>query len=371
MLRFLLEKEFKQLFRNSFLPRLLIFQPLLMMLVMPYTTNQEVRQVRLAIVDNDHSTTSQRLVYKTTATDHFILASYATSYSDALRSVEAGDADLILSIAPDFERDLVNIGQGNVFVASNATNGVKASLGASYLLSVIADYSRELNAERGLPQAVERAVPAFSMVSQYRFNPHLDYKAFMIPALMVSLLTMLCGFLPALNIVGEKEKGTIEQINVTPVRHHTFILSKLILYWLIGFLVLSLCMGIAVLIYGLVPVGSLWLIYLFAGIFISLVSAVGLVISNYSNTQQQAMFVMYFFMLIFLLMSGQFTPTTSMPTWAQYIAAANPLKYFVEVMRMLYLKGSAFSDLLPHLGYLSAFAIGFGLWAILSYRKTN
>ena len=210
----------------------------------------------------------------------------------------------------------------------------------------------------------------FSIIPQYKFNPHLDYKFFMVPAIMVMLLTIIAGFLPALNIVSEKEKGTIEQMNVSPVKRPVFILAKLIPYWIIGFLVLSICMGIAALVYGLLPVGSLLTIYLFVGIYILVVSGFGLLISNYSNTMQQAMFVMFFFIMVFILMSGLFTPIASMPHWAQAITIFNPLKYLMQVMRLVYLKGSAFGELIPQCLALCAFAIVLNAWAILSYRKS-
>jgi ABC-2 type transport system permease protein len=211
----------------------------------------------------------------------------------------------------------------------------------------------------------------FGIEPNYKFNPHLDYKVFMVPALMVMLLTLLTGFLPALNIVGEKEIGTIEQINVTPVKKLMFIFSKLIPYWLIGFVVLSLCILIARLVYGLIPMGSLLTIYFFASIYILVVSGMGLVISNYSNTMQQAMFVVFFFMMIFILMSGLFTPISSMPDWAQKITILNPLKYFIQVMRLVYLKGSAFVELIPQFFALCYFAVGFNAWAVLSYKKSK
>ncbi len=162
----------------------------------------------------------------------------------------------------------------------------------------------------------------------------------MIPALMVMMLTILSGFLPALNIVGEKECGTMEQINVTPVGKFQFIISKLIPYWIIGFLVISYTMILAWLIYGLTPAGSVLTIFLFASIYIIVISGFGLIVSNFSATMQQAIFVMFFFMMIFILLSGLFTPISSMPQWAQYITYINPLRYFIEVMRMVNLKVS-------------------------------
>jgi ABC-2 type transport system permease protein len=186
---------------------------------------------------------------------------------------------------------------------------------------------------------------------------------------MVMLLTIITGFLPALNIVSEKETGTIEQINVTPVKKFTFVIAKLIPYWTTGFLILTICFILAALIYGLSPVGNIVIIYLFASIYISAVSGLGLVISNYSNTMQQAMFVMFFFVIILILMSGLFTPVESMPDWAQTITILNPLKYFIQVMRAVYLKGSGIEELTTQLVALAGFAVGLNVWAVGSYKK--
>ena len=192
----------------------------------------------------------------------------------------------------------------------------------------------------------------------------------MVPALLIILLTLICGFLPALNIVGEKETGTIEQLNVTPLGKSVFILGKLVPYWLVGLVVLTIGMALAALLYGIVPVGSFGLIYFFACVFILTISGFGLIISNYSATMQQAMFVMFFFLMVFILMSGLFTPVRSMPQWAQWIAAFNPLTYFIQVMRMLFLKGCSLSDLWPQLGKMLCFMVVFAVAAVWSYRKT-
>jgi ABC-2 type transport system permease protein len=351
------------------MPKIIVAMPLMMMLVMPWAANQEVRDVKLAVVDNDHSTVSRRLVQKITSSGYFQPADVSATFPEALQSIEAGEADIILEIAPRFERDMVSGEAGRVMVAANAVNGTKGTLGTSYLSSILGDYAAELRQNATMPSVSN--IPSFSIAPQYKFNPRLDYKVFMVPALMVMLLTMLCGFLPALNIVGEKEAGTIEQMNVTPVRKLDFVLAKLIPYWLIGFVVLGLCMVLAALVYGIYPVGNLLTILLFAIIYILVVSGVGLVISNYSDTMQQAMFVMFFFMMVLLLISGLFTPVASMPHWAQIIAAINPLKYFIEVMRLVYLKGSGFAQLIPQFCALCGFAVAFNVWAVASYRKSN
>ena len=367
MIKFLIEKEFKQLIRNSFLPRLILLFPCMIMIFMPWAMNLEVRNVSLNIVDNDHSVLSRRLVDKIAASTYFRLTALPDSYDEALRNVEAGDADVILEIPRYFERDCIGGNAAHVLIAANAVNGTKGGLGSTYLSNIVRDYASE---------AVTTDIPA-SFTADCRlstlnlYNPNLNYKLFMVPALMVMLLTLICGFLPALNIVGEKEAGTIEQINVTPVSKFTFILAKLLPYWLIGFIVLTICFILAWALYGIVPVGHFLIIYFFAVLFVLSMSGLGLVISNHSATMQQSMFVMWFCMLILILMSGLFTPISSMPGWAQVITVFNPLKYLMQVMRMVYLKGSGMADLLPQLGALLLFALVLNIWAVRSFKKVE
>lgn len=382
MIKFLIEKEFKQLFRNSFLPRLILVFPCMIMILMPWAMNLEIRNVSLNIVDNDHSVTSRRLVDKISASTYFRLTALPDSYDEALKNVEAGDADIILEIPRDFEKDCTVGRSSHVLIAANAVNGTKGSLGGSYLSNIIQSYASEvvvLPARGDTPSdvsgmansqlSIPNSQPSTNYTTLNLFNPNLNYKLFMVPALMVMLLTLICGFLPALNIVSEKEVGTIEQINVTPVGKFTFILAKLFPYWLIGFVVLTICFILAWLLYGILPVGHFLVIYFFAILFVLSMSGLGLVISNHSATMQQAMFVMWFCMLILILMSGLFTPISSMPEWAQAITIFNPLKYLMQVMRMVYLKGSGFTDMLPQLGALLAFVLFFNVWAVRSYRK--
>ena len=371
MIKFLIEKEFKQLLRNSFLPKLILVFPCMIMLLMPWAVNLEIKNIQLNIVDNDHSAISQRLVNKIAASTYFRLVEVPVSYEEGLRNIEIGTADIVMEIPRHLERDWMNGEDTHILIAANAVNGTKGGLGSSYLSSIINDYAAELRSEYPATATVSGAFPSIGIDTQGLFNPNLNYKLYMIPALMVMLLTLICGFLPALNIVSEKEVGTIEQINVTPVPKFIFILAKLLPYWLIGFVVLTVCFILAWLIYGIVPVGHFLLIYFFAVLFVLVMSGFGLVISNYSATMQQSMFVMWFCLLVVILMSGLFTPISSMPEWAQIITRLNPLRYFMEVMRMVYLKGSGFFDLLPQFGVLLFFAVVFNSWAVISYRKNK
>ncbi len=363
MLRFLLEKEFKQIFRNKVLPRLVLGMPIMVLFVLPWVADQELRNANVTVVDNDHSPSSRRLVEKIVSSDFFHLASYCDSYDEALATIESGDADAIVEIGDGFEKDVVNRSSASVAISVDGVNGTLASLSLSYLSAIISDYSAQIS-----PIAMASPI---AVVPNYLYNSNLDYKVFMIPALMVMLLTLLTGFLPALNIVYEKEKGTIEQINVSPVGKLTFTLSKLIPYWVIGGVVLTISLSLAALVYGLVPSGSFVTIYLFSIIYIFVVSGFGIVVSNYSATMQQAMFVMYFFLLLFVLLSGLFSPISSMPETAQWITYINPLRYYIEAMRSIYLKGSNIFELSSQIIPLLIYAVVVNAWALVSYRKQN
>jgi ABC-2 type transport system permease protein len=370
MIRYLIEKEFKQTFRNSIIPRLLIGLPMMVIFIFPWAVNQEITNINTIVVDEDHSSYSNRLTEKIGASKYFNLTAVSNSYEEALVSVEREKSDMILEIRPDFEKDLINRGAAKVMISANAVNIIKGGLGSSYMMGIVQDFAGEIRNEKTQSQG-KAVLPVIEVVTQNRFNPFMDYKMMMIPALMVFLLSIICGFLPTLNIVNEKEMGTIEQINVTPVSRFTFIIAKLIPYWVVGLVVFTACLILAALIYDLVPAGNLLTIYLSVFIYILVISGLGLVVSNHSSTMQQALFVMYFFLIILILISGLFTPIASMPDWAQTFTLFNPLRYFIAVMRMVYLKGSSISQLTNQLAALSIFAVILNLWAILSYRKSQ
>jgi ABC-2 type transport system permease protein len=373
MLRYLLEKEFKQIVRNRFLPKFILLFPLVSLLIFPLVANFDLKHATLVVVDNDHSPWSQRLQRKAVASGYFRLTRVASTFREALASVEADDAEIILEIPPGFERSLVTEGQARVLIAANSVSGMRGGLGSAYLASIVTDFGAELRDEWRQGTLTEGAagVPALEILPRYRFNPHLEYRFFMVPALMVMMLTLICAFLPALNIVGEKEKGTIEQMNVTPVGRLTFILSKLLPYWVIGFVVLHIGFLVAWLFYGLWPLGGVGTIYLFASLFVLALSGFGLVISNHARSLQQAMFMMFFFVMSLIFLSGMYTPVASMPDWAQTLSTFSPLKYMILVLRQVYLKGAHPEDLRPALLALACFALFFNTWAVLSYRKRS
>lgn len=292
------------------------------------------------------------------------------SFAEALHTIENDQADIVLEIPSGFERDLVSEGNKTLLVAVNAINGVKAGLGAAYLSAIMASYNVKLRLAAQGP-AGSMDVPTIDVISTNWFNPYLRYQLFMVPSILAILVRMIGGYLSALNIVKEKESGTIEQINVTPIRKHHFITGKLIPFWVLGMVIFTLGLLVGWGVYGITPAGSLLLLYLFLSLYLLAVLGLGLLISTYTDTQQQAMFISFFFVMIFVLMSGLFTPVESMPAWAQVVSHLNPVTYFIEVMRMVVLKGSGLRDILPHIAAVVGFSIVFNGWAILNYRKTS
>jgi ABC-2 type transport system permease protein len=203
------------------------------------------------------------------------------------------------------------------------------------------------------------------------FNPLMNYKFFMVPGILAVLLTMVGASLSALNIVKEKEIGTIEQINVTPVHKYHFILGKLIPFWVIGLIILSIGLTIAWLVYGIVPLGSFVVIYCFAALYLLAVLGLGLLISTVTNNQQQAMLISFFLIMVFVLLGGLYTSIDSMPGWAKAVTKLNPVAYFVEVIRMVVLKGSGFADISRDMLIMLGFAVILNGWAIYSYKKRS
>lgn len=367
---FLLQKEFRQIFRNRSILALVMVMPVIQLLILPLAADYEVKNINIAVVDNDHSTYSRDLISKIIASDYFQLTGYNGSFEEAFDLIEKDDADLVLEIPSRFESNLIREKKQSLFIAVNAINGTKANLGGVYLNSIIRDFNSNIRSEF-VSDARFSSASSIEVVPSNWFNPFLNYQTFMVPGILAILVTMVGGFLTALNIVKEKEIGTIEQINVTPIKKHHFILGKLIPFWVLGNVVFSLGLLVSWLVYGIVPEGNLLSLYGFIAVYLLAVLGFGLLISTYSDTQQQAMFIMFFFMMIFILMGGLFTPIESMPPWAKIVAKLNPVGYLVDVMRMVILKGSSIMDLLSKFGVIALFAIVLNTWAILNYKKTS
>ena len=350
MIRYLIHKEFLQIRRNAFLPRLIVAFPIMIMCVMPWVMQMEVKNIVVDVVDIDHTVESQRLIEQIAVSNYFIFGGQKASYTEAMKDIERGRADVILEI-----RD------GKYLIAANAVNGTKGSMGSAYLSQILRGTRNEEGGTRN-----EVGVTKYTL-----YNPHQNYKLYMIPALFAIVMMLMTGFLPTLNIVGEKEAGTIEQMNVTPVSKWSFILAKLIPYWLIALFVITVCLLLACLVYGLTPAGPVWLIYVLAMLLALFFSSLGLIISNYSDTMQQAMFVMWFFVVSIMLLSGLFTPTRSMPEWAYLTTYINPMHYFIDAIRTVFIRGGGFQNVVHQIIALLAIGAFMAIWAVQSYKKNS
>lgn len=354
----LLRKEFILFSKNKVMPKIAFIFPCVAILLIPLAATMDVRHVGVAVVNLDNSRLGQNIITGLRAVSFFSVEMKRT-YAEALESVKHGEADVILEIPRGFQKKADSGAPLPPHISANGVDGIKGSLGAQYVArSVAGSMAAYANMEMEETVSVD-----------YLYNPALEYRNNMIPALMIMLLIMICGFMPALNLVGEKESGTIEQMNVSPVGTTVFVLSKVIPYWIIGIIDISLAMCIAFLAYGLAPAGPPGAIYAASLLFIFVMSGIGIIIANSSSRMSQSMLLMFFIIVIFVLMSGLLTPISSMPDWARHITYALPPRYFIEIMRSVYLKATPVPELGLQYVLLAGFAVLANSVAALTCRK--
>jgi len=359
------------------LPIIFVF-PIIQLVILSFAATHDVKNIALAVLDQDRSSTSRLLVSKLTASGYFTLAGMPLSDNEGFELIEKDAADVFLTIPPHFERDVMKKQPTQLQVQVNAINGQKAGLAASYAGEVFQSFGKELMANISPNfMAVGSATTRTNQTPQtiqtptrYWYNPSLDYKTFMVPGILGELVAMLVLILSAMNVVREKEIGTIEQINVTPIRKWQFILGKLLPFLFIGLFDLALGLTVGKLLFYIPLEGDLWLVFAFCVANIFAVLGIGFFISNFADTQQQAMFIAWFFMVIFILMSGLFTPIESMPEWAQAMTIPNPIAHFVTVMRLVLLKGSGWADIRYNFFVMIGLGVLFNALAVWTYRKT-
>jgi ABC-2 type transport system permease protein len=288
------------------------------------------------------------------------------------------DAGVILRVPADFERDLVRTRAATVQLVLNAEDGAAAGVTQSYAQQIIADYAAELGAvlRSGVAavgtsgEPVPRpGVARLEVRTRGWYNPDLDYKDYMVPGILVQLVTLVGTLMTAVNIAREKEIGTLDQLNVTPVTRSQFIAAKLIPFWSIALVELSIGLLVARFVFHVPMRGSVALVFAIAAVYLLAALGLGLWISTLVETQQQAMFVTFFMVMIYLLMSGLFTPVRSMPGWAQWLAELNPVKHFIEIMRAILLKGARFADVTRPFAILVVYGAVVFTLAVRQYAK--
>lgn len=368
----LIRKELLQVFRNRAMLPLLTVVPVVQLIVLSFAASNEVKNLNIAVFDQDRSDYSRQLIHKFTASEYFQLSGAPRNMQEAEAMLQKDEADIVLQIPAGMERDLLRLKKAKLQLLVNAVNGSRGGIANGYANQVIRNFNREIRAEVAPRFTVNSAGNGRIEINFHHwYNPLLDYRTFMVPGILGTLVTIIILVLTAMNVVREREIGTIEQLNVTPIRKYQLILGKLLPFLLIGLFDLAIGLVAGKLIFNIPIIGSIWLIFAFCVLDLLAVLAIGMLISTMADTQQQAMFMAWFFMMIFILMGGLFTPIESMPKWAQYLTYPNPIAHFVEVMRQVMLKGSTFADVQQHFTAMGIVSLFFGSLAVWSYRKTG
>lgn len=363
----LLRKEFLQIFRNKGMLPIIFIAPLAQLLILIHAADFEVRNVRMLVSDMDRSVASRALVERFNASDRFQVRFTPQGFGAGMAALDAGATDAFLRIPVHFEQDLGRKGSAPLMLDLNGVDGQYASLVLLYSRQIIANEQVKLVQRiHGLAQVPK---PPVEVIPRYWYNLRMNYKNLMVPGLLVVLVTLVGMFLSSMNIVREKEIGTIEQINVAPIKKWQFILGKLLPFWFISLFLLAAGLALGKLFFAIPIEGSLVLLFAFAAVYLWVMLGLGLFISTVSDTQQQSMFLSWFFLVIFILLSGLFTPIDNMPHWAQVITWFNPVSYFVDVVRLVLLKGSSFMDIARHFAAITVFAVAVNAGAVLNYRK--
>jgi len=365
---YILQKEFTQVFRDKAILPIIFIMPVFQLLILSYAATFELKNTRFVTLDHDNSVQSKKLVAKFSGSSFFSYIGHAASYEEAEQAIKSNLADQILIIEPDFEKNLNLEKTAKVQIVTNAINGSAAGLMNAYANNIVADFNKEIIVEQ-MPQKF-LGIP-IQVKPTYWYNPELNYITFMVPGILVLLVTIIGMFLSGMNLVKEKEVGTIEQINVTPIKKYQFIAGKLIPFWVIANIDLGIGLLVAYFVFHIPVEGSIFLLFFVASVYLVVILSFGLFISTLTNTMQQSMFISWFFLVIFILMSGLFTPIESMPDWAQVIVSFNPVAYFIKINRMIMLKGSGFFDFQKEFWILVAYAVAMFVFSTVRYRKTS
>lgn len=371
-IQFILQKEFLQIFRNKAMLPILFAMPIVQLLILSFAATYELKEASFALVDYDQSPLSRELTAQLQATGYFRLEYKTFSEKDALSKLQSGDVNMILTIPKDFDSDFLSGNPAPVQMLIDAVDGTKAGMIQSYSASIIRDFNENHVQEVQLISSDVLQPPAqIELIPINWYNPDLDYITYMVPGILVVLVSMIGLFLSGMNIVREQEIGTIEQLNVTPIKKSHFITGKIIPFWIIG--MVDLLIGLALARFGFnIPfLGSLLLILFVSGVYLIVIQALGLFISTVTSTQQQAMFIAWFIMVVFILMGGLFTPIESMPVWAQELTLANPVAWFIKMMRMVLLKGAGWQEISHMVIILVGMGILFYTIALNRYKKTS
>lgn len=370
-IRILLIKELTQIKRDRSLLGILIVAPLFQLMIMGFAANTDIRNINLAIRDHDRSFHSREYIESLGASGYFRISPASGPERNDQAILASGQAGLILTIPPGFGKQLLNHQPATVQVL---VDGADSNFGVNGLNTL--QKATRLFSSRNIRLATDALarkggdLPVIEAETRAWYNPHLLSRYYMAPALMGVLLLVTTMLVTSMALVKEREDGTMEQLIVTPLRPAELMIGKLLPFVLIGLIEVTLALGVIRGIFGIPVRGSLLLLYAFSGLFLLTTLGMGLFISTLVKTQQQAMMVAAFFVLMpFILLSGFIFPVENMPPAIQALATLIPLKYFLEIIRGIFLKGTGLSDLWQPALVLLIWGMGILTIASLKFRK--
>jgi ABC-2 type transport system permease protein len=364
-------KEFQQIWRDKRMMRMVIVAPILELVVFGFAANTEVRHIPLVVVDQDRSAASRDLVNRFVASDYFDLAGTLDATHDVESWFVEGKAAMALVIAPQFGREMTSSGTPRVQLLSDGSNSSVATIGLQYASGILGGYM-ESNVEEARARAGLAAAPASGVTIEPRvwYNPNLKSRWFYVPAVLAMVLMLMTLILSSMSVVKEKELGTMEQIIVTPIRSWQLIVGKLLPFALIALLDVFLVTPIAVYFFGVPLRGSFPTLVFLSLLFILVMLGFGLFMSTVARNQQQAMMGSIFLIMVpMMYLSGLVFPIENMPKPIQLVTWAIPLRYYTNVLRGVFLKGSGMEVLWPDAVALTISGIVVLTLASLRFRK--
>jgi ABC-2 type transport system permease protein len=370
-LKQMLIKEYIQVFRDKRTRFILIGPPIIQMMVFGYAANYEIRHVPTVVLDLDQSQESRELVSRFTSSLYFDVQRQLTDSRQLGDLIESGDATVGLQIDAGFAQKLRSGQTAPLQVIVDATNSNTALIASGYIGQIAQGFAREVlrdRIERIAPQLIE-VMPSVELAPRPWYNPDLRSRWFFVPGIIGSLTLVLVITLTAFAVVREREIGTLEQIMVTPIRPAEFILGKTLPFFLIGLFDVTLIAVVGSLWFQVPFRGSVLVLATGAVLFLLCMLGVGLLISTVSATQQQAMVTAFFFIMPAITFSGFGFPISTMPHWMQICSYANPLRYFLIVIRGTYLKGVGMEILWPQMAAMAGLGTLLLTAAILRFHK--
>ncbi len=366
---YLVQKEFRQIFRDHLMLRLLFIVPLMMIFVLGNAVTTDVKNVPVAIHDQDRSPMSRELIRKIAHSANLILTDVVDDNSELPLLLDAGKIKIALVIPRNFQREVIRGEKPSLQLLVDGVDGNSAGVAMGYISQIVQDYQLDIISANPAIARQWQSVKRVVAEPRFWFNPDLESRRYIIPGLVAIILLIITVFLTSMGIVREKEIGTLEQLIVTPIRSYQLILGKVIPFSILGFVEIGITMGFVYLIFGIAVQGSVLLLFIESALFIMTTLGLGILISTIAETQQQALFIGWFFMIFMMLLSGFFIPIANMPEVIQIVTLLNPMRYFLVVLREIYLKGTWIDNLWPETLSMIGFGVVVFSAAVLRFRS--